>query len=315
MVVLEAESADEWEDVVSNCFVPLRTSSFSAGFRGRMDHLRLDDRVSVSVVTTDGTTADRTARLAANAANDDLHLSLQESSRGTVRQGNRMVSVRRGSVSTYATDQAYYLDYSEPDQRQLIVQVSRSALRLPAAMVADSCARIAVPASDAARVLFSYVSVQQRRAVSEALDGIYEVAEVTKDLSATMIHSSFASGRVVPQSPGGLMFTVQDFITSNVATLSVDDIAHEFHMSRRSLYNLFGRTGSSPADYLRNLRLASAAVMLTDPAHSAWSIARIASECGFPDSTTFTRAFRREYSCTPREWRRSTYEGTSVLVA
>ena len=216
-----------------------------------------------------------------------------------------MASVRPGSVSTYATDSPYYLDYSEPDQRQLIIQVSRSALKLPASMIADSCSRLAVPSSEASRVLFSYVALLQRRAAEGPLGNVDEVAEITKDLSSTMIHSSFSSGRVVPQSPGGLMFTVQDFITANVATLRVDDIANEFYMSRRSLYNLFGRTGTSPADYLRNVRLGNAAAMLADPKHSNWSVSRIGAACGFADATTFTRAFRREFSCTPREWRMS----------
>lgn len=315
MVVLEAESADEWEDVVSNCFVPLRAAAFSDGFHGKMDHLRLDERVSVSVVTTDGTLAERTPRLAARAENDDLHLSLQDSSRGTVRQGGRMVSVRPGSVSTYATDAPYYLDYSAPEQRQVIIQVSRTALRLPPSMIADSCSRLAVPASGASRVLFSYVSLLQRRAGAGEIDDLDEVAEVTKDLSSTMIHSSFSSGRVVPQSPGGLIFTVKDFITANVATLRVDDIANEFYMSRRSLYNLFGRTGTSPADYLRNVRLGHAAAMLTNPAYREWSVGRVGAHCGFPDATTFTRAFRREFSCTPSEWRRSPEAAPTARVA
>lgn len=303
MVVLEVESADEWEDVVSNCFVPLRTAALSEGFRGKLDYLRLDERVSVSVVTTDGNIADRTPRLAARAESDDLHISLQDSSKGTVWQGGRMVSVRPGSVSTYATDAPYCLDYSAPDQRQVIIQVSRSALNLPSAMVSASCARIAVPNSNAARVLFSYVSLVQKRAATGVVEDSDEVAEIAKDLSATMIHSSFSSGRVVPQSPGGLMFTVQDFITANVATLRVDDIAHEFYMSRRSLYNLFGRADMSPADFLRTVRLENAAKMLESGKHQHWTVAQIGVECGFPDATTFTRAFRREFGCTPSDWR------------
>ena len=214
-----------------------------------------------------------------------------------------MVSVRPGSVSTYTTDAPYYLDYSAPDQRQIIIQVSRSALKLPPSMVSASCSRLAVPTSDAARVLFSYVAFVQNRAVTGALEDPQEIAEVTKDLSSTMIHSSFSSGRVVPQSRGGLMFTVQDFITANVATLRVDDIAHEFYMSRRSLYNLFGHTDMSPADYLRNVRLGNAAAMLKSLTHQDWSVARIGAECGFSDATTFTRAFRREFGCTPSDWR------------
>ena len=69
MVVLEAESADEWEDVVSNCFVPLRTSSLGPDFHAQIDYLQLDERISVSVVKTDGTVVERTSRLAATAAN------------------------------------------------------------------------------------------------------------------------------------------------------------------------------------------------------------------------------------------------------
>ncbi|MFC5502650.1 AraC family transcriptional regulator [Lysinimonas soli] len=308
MVVLKAESADEWEDVVSNCFVPLRTSAFSAGFHGQMEHVRLDERVSVSVVTTDGTIAERTPRLAAHSENDDLHISLQASSRGLVSQGGHRVPVGPGSVSTYATDSPYFLDYSAPEQRQVIIQVSRSALKLPMSMVAESCARLAVPQSDAARVLFSYVALLQERSAAGQLTDPEEAAEITKDLSSTMIQGSFGHGRVVPRSPGGMMFTIRDFITANVATLRVDDIAHEFYMSRRSLYNLFGRTGTSPADYLRNVKLGNAAAMLTDHKYATWSVRRIGSECGFPDATSFNRAFRREFSCTPLEWRRSSPE-------
>jgi AraC family transcriptional activator of tynA and feaB len=312
MVVLEAGSADEWEDVVSNCFVPLRTSSLGPDFHAQIDYLQLDERISVSVVKTDGTVVERTSRLAATAATDDVHISLQDSSRGTIRQGSRMISVRPGSVSTYATDSSYYQDYSEPNQRQVIIQVSRSALKLPPAMVADSCARLAVPKVQSARVLFSYVALAQQHAGTGALGHEEEVAEIARDLSTTMIHSSFSSSRIVPQSPGGLMFTVQDFITTHTGTIRVDDIANEFYMSRRSVYNMFERDGTSPADYLRTVRLKKAAAMLRNPHHATWLVSRIGFECGFADATTFTRAFRREFSCTPREWREC--DGASLVA-
>lgn len=303
MQVLEAGSADEWEDIVSNCFVPLRAGALSEDFHGRMDHLMLDPAVSVSVVTTDGTTADRTPRLAARAESDDLHLSLQRSSRGTITQNGRTVRIRPGSVSVYATDAPHYLDYTAPAQQQLIVQVSSTALGLPAAMITDATSRIRTPVAEEARVLYGYTARVLERAEGENLAHASEVAAITKDLAATMIHASFTSGRVVPKTPGGLLVTIRDFIMAHVQTVRIDDITSEFFISRRTLYNLFAGSGTTPGEFLRSSRLARAAARLSDATWCAWTISEIAAECGFADATTFTRAFRREYGCTPSEWR------------
>ncbi|WP_087011571.1 AraC family transcriptional regulator [Leucobacter sp. 7(1)] len=304
MEVREAQSADEWEDIVSNCFVPLRAGALSADFRGRMDHLSLDSRVSISVVTTDGTTADRTAGLAARAESDDLHLSLQRSSHGFVNQRDRTVSIRPGSVSVYATDAPYYLDYTAPRQQQLIIQVSRSALAMSAEMIASATARIATPRTPHSRVLYRYATEQLLRAGDQRTIARAEVAAVTSDLSAAMIQGALTSRRVVPHTAGGLLATILDFIEQHLTTVRVMDIAHEFLMSRRSLYLLFERLEVGPAEYLRSARLRRAADMLTSASFHHWTVGRVGAECGFPDTTTFIRAFRRAYNCTPGEWRR-----------
>ena len=318
MTVLVAASADEWQHVVSDCFVPLSCQAFESDFRGRMEYRRLDSTISVSRVTTSGTTASRTPRLASTADSDDVHLSLQASSTGTVIQDGRRVAVRPGSVTSYATDAAYHLDYSAPEQQQVIVQVSRRALQLPAKMVAASCERLLVPASPARRILFSYVSSLHGSTEQEVENE--QTAAVTRDLAAAMIHSSFSSGRVMPSTPGGLLFTVQDFIQHHLgsAALGTDRIADAHFISRRKLYQLFEPLQTSPAEYLRRTRLTAAAELLMSEPTSRVHIADIAARCGFADATTFTRAFRREFGCTPREWRsreRLVDAPSSVLVA
>ncbi|WP_062317113.1 AraC family transcriptional regulator [Demequina maris] len=303
MVVLAAESADAWQDVVSRCFIPINCGAFEPGFSGRMDQLELDDSISISCVATDGHTVDRSERLAARAEGDALHLSLQVASRGTVRQGRRMVSVRPGTASMYATDAPYYLDYSEPGQRQLIVQVSRAALAAPRTALSEGLNHLTVPASAATRVFFTYALDVHRQAELGGGAEASAAAEVTKDLAATMIRASAEGARVLPRTRGGLLRAIEDFVGVNLPRVHVDDIAAEFFISRRTVYHVFEEVGTTPSDYLRRHRLELAAARLTDPEHAHLSIGEIAASAGFDDATTFTRAFRRQHGMTPREWR------------
>ncbi|GAB3169094.1 hypothetical protein GCM10027059_33280 [Myceligenerans halotolerans] len=305
--VLEAGSADAWASIVSNCFVPLSCIGFEDSFAGRMEHTALGAGLSVSLVTTSGTSAEHTERLARGAASDDLHLSLQRSSRGVVSSGGHAVAVRAGSVSVYPVHEPYYLDYSPPDQQQLIVQVSRASLGLPAGMLDAASLRIALPGGarrPAAANLFSYVAGPGRGGTSDDDDDGEpdELAAVTRDLAAVMIQSSFTSAPVTPHTAGGLRHSAQEHLRRHAADrhLSLDDVAHRHGVSRRKLYQVFEPSGTTPAAFLRRTRLRTAAVLLSTTARS---VTEIAYASGFDTPETFTRAFRREHGTTPRDWR------------
>jgi AraC-like DNA-binding protein len=83
----------------------------------------------------------------------------------------------------------------------------------------------------------------------------------------------------------------------------MEEIARVHRMSRRQMEMLFAEQRDSPSAYLRRLRLRRASVLLhrRDPAPR---IAEVAHSVGFLDVTTFIRAFRKEYACTPGEWQR-----------
>ena len=59
--------------------------------------------------------------------------------------------------------------------------------------------------------------------------------------------------------------------------------------------------GTSPIEYLLNLRMSKAAGLLLK---SRKSISEIALDCGFNDSNYFSRQFRNYYNCSPREYRK-----------
>jgi AraC family transcriptional regulator, positive regulator of tynA and feaB len=303
MQVVDALSADEWELVTSDAFVPLNCVGFEPDFRGHIEFERFDDNLMVSHVATSGIAVDRTARQAAHANSDDIHLTFQLGAGGVVRQDGREVRVAAGAVTTYATDRAYQLDYSAPGQRQLLVQVSKRALGIPVELVELSCERLLVTAPSAADTLLA--TLEEFRGSGDPAS----TSETVRDLAGTMIRSSLAGTRILPTTRGGMLATVKSFMHGNLhaADLDVAQIAEVHYISRRYLYELFEPLEDTPAEYLRRLRLHRAAAMLAAPPSGGTaaraSITEVAESCGFADPTTFSRAFHREFGMPPREYR------------
>jgi signal transduction histidine kinase/ligand-binding sensor domain-containing protein/DNA-binding response OmpR family regulator len=81
---------------------------------------------------------------------------------------------------------------------------------------------------------------------------------------------------------------------------SVEDLSHEMCMSRVTLYRkILSLTGRSPLDFIRSIRLKTAAQLLEK---SGMSVAEIAYRVGFNDPKVFTRFFKEEFKITPSQY-------------
>lgn len=78
-------------------------------------------------------------------------------------------------------------------------------------------------------------------------------------------------------------------------------MAQRCDVSAEHLARLFVRyTGEGPNKLLFRLRMNKAAHLLTD---SNQSIADIAEDVGYNDAFAFSKAFRRDFGCSPRSYR------------
>ncbi len=83
--------------------------------------------------------------------------------------------------------------------------------------------------------------------------------------------------------------------------LAMDAVARRFCMSASYFRHQFQQLiGLSPKQYVMFSRLARARELL---AGTALPIAEIAEQCGFPDASNFSRAFRRRYGVSPSSLR------------
>ncbi|MBR2344083.1 MAG: AraC family transcriptional regulator [Clostridia bacterium] len=84
--------------------------------------------------------------------------------------------------------------------------------------------------------------------------------------------------------------------------IDVSEIAERLHLNRSYFTKLFTTVMKcSPGDYLYEIRMARAAELLARP---EYSVGVVAASVGYSDPFVFSRAFRRRFGCSPREYLR-----------
>lgn len=107
---------------------------------------------------------------------------------------------------------------------------------------------------------------------------------------------------------------IRQLIDMNLQTpaLGANMLCREIGMSRTSLYRLFERE-HGVAHFIRTRRLLNCYTLLADPL-STVPIKVIADRHCFEDASTFSRAFKQEFGCTPGEVRLASVAGMTVCV-
>lgn len=91
----------------------------------------------------------------------------------------------------------------------------------------------------------------------------------------------------------------------------LDALADAFHLSSRTLLRKFrAETGRSPLDWLHDLRVEKAKLLLET---TTLSVAQVAAEVGYADVATFSRLFARHTQLTPAAFR-SRFQPVDVVV-
>jgi len=100
------------------------------------------------------------------------------------------------------------------------------------------------------------------------------------------------------------LLTFRRFVETNLhdPELGPEFICRKLGVSRAKLYRAFEPV-SGVSDYIHQRRLTRARQLITDPAYAHQRIGVIAAQCGFGNSSVFSRAFRQAYGIPPSEWR------------
>ncbi|NTV90365.1 MAG: helix-turn-helix transcriptional regulator, partial [Clostridiales bacterium] len=97
-----------------------------------------------------------------------------------------------------------------------------------------------------------------------------------------------------------------EYINMNYSRqISVADVANHVGLNRSYIGSLFkNRLGTSIQEYLINLRIGKASLLLKDPKLSIGDISR---SVGYDDPLHFSKAFRKTRQMSPRDYRKSMF--------
>jgi AraC family transcriptional regulator, positive regulator of tynA and feaB len=103
---------------------------------------------------------------------------------------------------------------------------------------------------------------------------------------------------------------ISGYVSRNlfVAELSARYIAYQFGISDRYLHKLFATQGITCNRYIQDKRLERVCAEFLSRSKHHEPIATVAERWGFRDVSTFNRAFRQKYGCTPSQYRKG-YKG------
>jgi AraC-like DNA-binding protein len=288
----------EWAAVCSDSFVPLRVRSVEPAFRASLSHVELTSRVGVTRVASNSSEVYRSARVIAQEPRDDLLLSIHGTGVGTVVQDDRVASLKRGTATLYDSSRPYVLSFPGV-MSEIVLQFPRTALGLSDSHLRGLTARTLEP-SVPMRALSTLVAAatsadiattrfMEGRAMADAAVSLLRAAITPAGVGMPVIHDHLA-----------LHVAMVGFIEDHLVDpgLHAEAVAHQHHVSLRLAQQLFAEAGDSIAGHIRMRRLERARTLID----SGVSVSSAAIRSGFGDPGTFTRAFKRMFGLTPRDY-------------
>lgn len=102
-------------------------------------------------------------------------------------------------------------------------------------------------------------------------------------------------------SEDSVMTVIKEYIEKHLDTVTLDSLAQEVYLSTAYVSRYFkGKTGENFQDYLITRRMKRAALLLND---LRYRIKDISILVGYSNAFNFTRAFKKYYGKTPKEYR------------
>ncbi|MGH3518507.1 MAG: helix-turn-helix domain-containing protein [Haloechinothrix sp.] len=297
-----------WREMICATFVKLSADPVpGAQFRGQIEHTAVGD-LEMSRVAAGSQHVRRTASLITHSQEEFLLASIQLRGEGRVEQDGRSAVLQVGDMAFYDSTRPYTLHFDDPFE-QLVVQVPRGELpfrdtrTLTARTLGSTGPGVVVPGfftslAGAAKASPVESAVLIPQAVGLLGAAASMVARVEPD--AEMVRSLVRAHAV-------------EFLCLNLDNphLDAEAVAVSIHVSRRTLYRAFGGEGDGIAGQLRRMRIERSKAILVTQQH--WTVAAVASACGFDSESGFHRAFRAATGMTPGEYRDLRQIGTPGL--
>lgn len=235
----------------------------------------------------------------------DRTLLLSVVARGSSRlqQDDSTADISRGDVVLYSSTTPYRATFDNVGKHTFMIRYSD--LDLPDRVMHAQLATRLRARDPLPQIVAGYLADLAANAVYLPEDQRRALERPTLDLIRTLVTST-AGDEFRAREPlhASLGVRMVEYVKMHLTDpdLTIGAVAAVHGISERYAYLVLAKAGINLAEWVRTRRLDGAAEELRRPGAAA-PISDVAFRWGFPDHANFTRAFRRVYGMSPREYR------------
>jgi AraC-like DNA-binding protein len=326
--VAEADRLDFWREVVCRTIAGVEATAlvhdrpYSGLIRTQSIPLAHLPNFDLIEVEADAQLVSRTRKLI-NQSEGAWLLMIQQEGVCEIRQGGRTMALSPGDIG--------FLDTSRPYEVTFPRSFKQSILKMPALLFRDIAPRgddfagVVLPGGRALTAIARQNLLLLERSAA-AIEPIFLPAAANSAIG----HLSLAMRAVLSSDTRTIAgHTISDhaarasvYISDHLQDmeLSVEQVAKAVGISAAHLQHLYrSATKLTVAQSILEQRLAHCRKELADPCLANDSVTSIAFRWGFSESSSFSRAFRRTFGVSPRQYRQlsraSAASGTALAAA
>lgn len=306
LAVPQAQRFDYWLNALCSMYVELDCEApGTGGIFGDIEFSRIGS-IDMTHLSSNTKRVKRSPARSSHGNEDYCLVHLQQTGRGIVCQDDRTAWVDPGDFVLYDCTRPYELVFEDSIHDVAVMRLPRASLEAHVGNLQDLTATTVSAEGAAGNLLLSMVSTLRQNVdilhpasalgISEAITNV--VAAGLRSLPGANAHkSSNLSAYHIARIKSHLQENLRD------PQLSVTSIALALKVTPGHLSRLF-RTEPVPLSRLIwQWRLDACKRDLVDPRNGSRSVSDIAFSWGFNDAAHFSRCFKEQFGCAPREWR------------
>ncbi|CCB66240.1 MULTISPECIES: helix-turn-helix domain-containing protein [unclassified Hyphomicrobium] len=297
---VRAEAFTHFRETICSAFMPWTPEYSGRDFVGRVESVTLSHG-AVGRVRMSPIVATKTKSNIANSPIDCVHANLIISGELKVDQGGETKIAKRGDLVLYESFSAVILTEKPEvpcDNLALVVPMQEFS-RLesiggrPFSNVLISSEKLGAPLSACLTMLAQSLCSSP----VEELDGLLKACIALLPISMGLFETNVKE----VGSKNYFLKKLLDYIDHNLSDpdLSPLKVAQQFGISIRYVHKLFGQFGSTFGTHVTSERLKRIRWDLQVSSGRRPSISSLAYRWGFNDLSTFHRAFKKQFGCTP----------------
>jgi AraC-like DNA-binding protein len=303
-----------WLDMICSLYVKLDCDGpDSAEIFGDIEFSRIGS-LDLTRLSSNASKVRRTMSKIHRGSEDFCLVQLQQVGHGVVCQDDRIALVEPGDFVMYDCTRPYELIFNDPRHDVVVVRLPRTLLESHVGNLSDLTATTVRGGGAAANLLLSMVDTLQKdidRLHPSSAMGVSEA--ITNIIAAGLRSLPGANARKSSNICSFHIARIKAYVIDNLRdpSLSVASIAQAMKVTPDHLSRLFRGEPVPLSRLIWQWRLDACKRDLIDPRFGARSVSDIAYSWGFNDATHFSRCFKEQFGCAPRDWRN---QGTQELT-